>query len=776
MRLVGTSHQRVEDQRILTGRGRYVDDIQLPKMLHATFLRSPVAHARITNLDVNAARRAPGVVAVLTGEDMKAMAGAIQIPAAGMVGMTVPTFHALATDKVRLVGDLVALVVAQSRSQAEDASELIEVDYDPLPAVATYEDALDPNSAPLFDDLGSNVVWSNSETFGDLDAAFAEADRVIEVTLQQHRVANVPMETRGAIADYDPGSGELTFYASTQNLHMLRMQLANQLGHPMERLRVLAGDVGGAFGLKAAVYREDLCVAAASRHVGRPVKWIEDRNEHLIASGHAREASAEVQVAVTDDGTMLGLKVKLVTDQGAYPWFPLPVPLAVGYIQLLLPGPTRVKAYSFDVSVVSINKCVYTAYRGPWEMETWVRERVLDVIAQELGLDPAEVHQRNLVDGDANDRLITGPSLAGVSSRQTFDRALELVDYDAFRREQETARSQGRYLGIGFATFIEPAPGPPELRVGLVGSEQARVRLEADGHLLVVTSQAPHGQGHETTIAQVAADEMGVPFEHVKVMHGDTRMTPFSVLGTAGSRAATWASGAVLMSTRQLKQRVLAIAAEMLEIGPDDLEITDGVVVPKGVPEKSLPLAAIAMTALMDSGSLPPGTDPNLEAFETFVGDGITGSGWSGGTHLCTVEVDIETGQVRFLRYIVVEDCGRLINPAIVEGQIRGGVAQGIGEVLYEHCAYDEDGNYLASSLMDYLVPTSAEIPTIEIDHLETDPEGELGFRGVGEGGAIVAPAAVTSAIEDALRPFGARVLEQYLPPAKVLELAGVVS
>ncbi len=775
MRLIGAKVPRVEDRRILTGRGRYVDDLHLPHMLHATFLRSPLAHARITSIDVSAARQAPGVVAVFTGEDMKGMSKPIAVPMAG--GSKIPEFYPLVTDKVRFVGDLVAMVVAETRHEAEDAAELIDVDYDPLPAVATYEAALDPASPPLFDDLGDNVVLKTSMSAGDVDAAFAAADRVINLTLRQHRVANSPMETRGAVADFDPATGELTYHAATQGPQGLRMVLAGTLDLPMERLRVLAGDVGGAFGLKGFIYREDFCLAAASRKLGRPVKWTEDRNEHLLASGHAREEKIDIQVAVKNDGTLLGMRANMTMDHGAYPGVPFAAAMFAGLVQMLLPGPYRIQAYQWDFTAVSTNKCVYVAYRGPWEMETWVRERVLDEVAREIGMDPAELRRRNMMAGAPDERLITGLSVAGISSRQSLDRALEMIGYEGFRREQAAARKDGRHLGIGFATFIEAAPGPPEMRMGggMFGGEQAIVRLESDGHLLVITAQAPHGQGHETTLAQIAAEEMGVPLEHVKVMHGDTRVTPFSLIGTGGSRAATWASGAVLVSTRKVKEKVLAIAADLLEISPDDLEINDGVISAKGTPTRSLPLAQIAMQATMAPNTLPPGTDPFLEAHEAFKGEGITGSGWSGGTHACTVEVDVDTGHVKILRYVVVEDCGRVINPAIVEGQIRGGVAQGIGEVLYEHAAYDEDGNFLASTFMDYLLPTAAEIPTIEIEHLETDPEGEIGFRGVGEGGAVVAPATLTNAVADALAPFGARVTDQYLPPAKVLELAGVV-
>jgi aerobic carbon-monoxide dehydrogenase large subunit len=776
VRFIGAKVVRVEDQRILTGRGRYIDDLHVPNLLHAAFLRSPLPHARILSVDAEAARQAPGVVAVYTGEDMRRMTGPVEISMS--LGQRVPEFYPLATDKVRLLGDLVALVVAQSRYEAEDACELIDVDFEPLPAVVSYEAAFDPDGPVLFDDLGDNVVYTASESWGDIDAALAEADRVVAVRLRQHRVANVPMETRGAVADYDPGSGELTYHAATQSPQGLRIQLSRTLGHPMERLRVLCGDVGGAFGLKGFVYREDFALAAASKALGRPVKWIEDRVEHLTASGHAREESMDVQAAVKEDGTLLGIKAEMVMDQGAYPACPFPAGLMTGLIRSLLPGPYRMKGYSVDVRVVTTNKCVYVAYRGPWEMECWVRERLLDTIAHELGLDPAEVRRKNMMLGEADDRLITGLGAAGISSREALDRALELAEYDSFRKRQAEARRAGRYLGIGFASFIEPAPGPPEMRAGggTWGGDRAKVRLEPDGHLLVVTTQAPHGQSHETTLAQVAADEMGVPIDHVRVVYGDTQVTPLTLIGTGGSRAATWASGAVLLTTRKVKEKVLAIAAEMLEISPEDLEINEGVIEARGVPQRSIPLADIAMRAVSAPRTLPAGSDPVLEAAEIFMGEGITGSGWSGGTHVCEVEIDLGTGAVSILRYCVVQDCGRIINPAVVEGQIRGGIAQGIGEVLYEHAAYDDDGNFLASTFMDYLLPTSSEIPTIEIEHLESDPLGELGFRGVGEAGAVVAPAALTNAIEDALLPFGARVTEQHLPPAKILALAGIVA
>jgi carbon-monoxide dehydrogenase large subunit len=775
MRLVGAKVPRVEDRRILTGRGRYIDDLRLPRMVHAAFARSPLAHAGITALDTSAARAMPGVVAVLTGNDLRELIKPIPV---GLAGMAAPVFHCLATDRVRYVGDPVTVVLAETRHQAEDAAELVDVSYDPLPVVATYEAALDPGGQALFDDLEGNVLAAESVAFGDIDAAFAAADRVISLTFRQDRVSPLPMETRGAIADYHPGSGDLEFHCNVQTPHALRLALADTLGLSMDRVRVLVSeDVGGAFGLKSAFGRESFCLAAATRLLGRPVKWTEDRSEHLLSSGHAREEKVSVDAAVSGDGALLGLRAQLTLDQGAYPAVPFPAPLVTGSVKALLPGPYRWQAYSFSRTVLVTNKCTYVAYRGPWEVETWVRERLLDEVARDLGMDPAQLRRRNMVAGEPADRLISGASLAGVSSRESLERALELIGYDGFRAEQAAARAKGRYLGIGFATFIEAAPGPPDMRAvtGPFLAEAANVKLESDGHLLVVTSQVPHGQGHETTLAQVAADEMGIPFDHVKVVHGDTRTAPFKFMGTGGSMSATWASGAVLVSTRKVKQKALAIAAGLLEISPADLEINDGVISVRGDPSVTLPLARVATQATLMPDALPAGTDRLLEAEERFKGDGITGSGWSGGTHACTVEVDLATGRVQILRYVVTEDCGRVINPAVVEGQIRGGVAQGIGEVLYERAAYDEDGNFLSSTFMDYLLPTAAEIPPIEIEHMETDPEGEFGFRGVGEGGAIVAPATVTNALADALAPLGARVCEQPLPPARVLELAGII-
>lgn len=771
--LIGASVKRVEDRRILTGRGQYIDDIMLPGMLYVAFLRSHEPHARITRIDVTAARAMPGVAAVYTGADMRASMNPMQLQIP-MPGLKTPAYYPLAIDKVRFVGDPVAMVLAESRYLAEDACERIEVEYEPLSPVPTADRALSPEAPAVFDELGDNVVLQASLNFGDVDQAFAGADRLIHETFRQHRFANVPMETRGGVCEYNPASGEMVYHVATQSPHAHRFVLAGLLNQPASRLRVLAGDVGGAFGLKGMVYREDAAVCLASKLLGRPVKWIEDRAEHLMASGHAREETVETEIAVTNDGQILGLKAKLVMDQGAYPVLPIPSALFGFMVGIVMPGPYRFQDYRFDLTVAATNKCSYVPYRGPWAVETLVRERLLDIVARELGIDPIEIRRRNLVTAEEQPvHMPSGPTLERVSARETLERAVAQMDYEGFRAVQQQLRKEGRYVGLGIATFIEPAPGPPDFGQALnmdLGKERAQVRIEPDGQITVITAQAPHGQSHETTLAQVAAQELGVPFESVRVFHGDTQITPFSLIGTGGSRAATMASGAVLFATRAVKEQVLQIAGHLLEISPADLEITNGIVAVKGMPERAIPLAQIAMMAYLAPAHLPPGVGPGLEARYDY--DGGEG-GWSQATHCCWIEVDPQTGVVQIERYLVVEDCGTLINPAVVEGQIRGGIAQGIGGVLYEHAYYDDNGQFLATTFMDYLLPTAMEIPPIEIEHLETPPISPVNFRGVGEGGAILAPPALSNAIEDALSPFGVKITVWPLTPTRILELIG---
>jgi aerobic carbon-monoxide dehydrogenase large subunit len=768
-RFIGESVKRSEDPRILTGAGRYVDDIHLPGMLHAAFLRSPMAHARITSIDTSAALEQPGVMAALTGEEMGQLLNP-EAPSPGFFGPAPVTYTLIATDKVRLVGDLVAVVVAESRYIAEDALQLIEVDYDDLGPVATSDQAMDPSSTPIFEDLGSNIITKPStNTFGDVAGAFSAADRVVSAKIRQHRHQNVPMECRGVVADFDPASGQLTVHGSSQGVGMAKMTMATQLGLEPEKVRVLNGDIGGSFGLKMGTSREEISACALSKHLGRPVKWIEDRNEHLMASGHAREETLDIDAAVTDEGDILGFKVKMVVDTGAYPGMG---GMLGGIVQGMMPGPYSLKGFEFEFSAAVTNKATYVAYRGPWAAETFTRERTVDLIAAELGLDPLELRRRNIAfqTPENTGTMVTGRSLVSATARESLEKMAEVVDFAAFRQRQAEARKDGRYLGIGMATYIEGAPGPRGEGGRGLGNEQMRMRLDDDGTVLVFTGQMPHGQSHETTLAQIAAEEFGVAFEQVKVIAGDSDQVPFGFTG--GSRSATMAGGASLHTARALRQKVLEASSHLFEAAAEDMEIVAGRVGVKGVPVSARALADVVAEARR-SGRLPEDVDTSFEVSQAY--DGGQG-GWSGGTHLAIVEVDVETGLVAIERYVVVEDCGKMINPAVVEGQVRGGVAQGIGAVLLERSAYDENAQFLAGTFMDYLLPSTMDVPRIEIHHLETVPlDPDVNFRGVGEGGMIVAPPTVVNAISDALSPFGVRIEEQHLPPLRILELIGAL-
>ncbi len=774
VKLIGASVDRVEDPRLLTGRGRFVDDVVAPRMLHAAFLRSVVPHGRLEAIDTAAAAALPGVVAVLTAKDLAGVCASISQQ--GPPGLRTPVFTVLATDHVRFVGDPIAIVIAESRYLAEDACDLVELDITALPPLTSAEAALEPGAPRLYDDLEDNYAYAAHFEYGDVAAMFSEAPRIIRHTFRQHRHAGVPMETRGGLADYDPYTRELVYRAAHKAPHSLRLQLSRLLGQPEHRTTVLCGDVGGAFGQKGQTGREDLAVCAASMILGRPVKWIEDRSENLMAGGQAREETLEIEIAVEEDGTILGLGVTFTMDQGAYPSLPMPISLYPDMVRVLLPNGYRVPAYRFDGRVAFTNKDHYVSYRGPWASETWARERLLDLVAGELGIDRVEIRRRNLYGAeDMPCAMVTGPTLAAITVRDTLERACELCDYDGFAAVQEQARLDGRHLGLGLASFIEIAPGPPNF-AGLVGfdlqTERASVRVEPDGGIVVFTGQSPHGQGHETTLAQVVAGELGVALDRVRIVHGDTRLTPFLVTGTGGSRAATMASGAVLGAAREVRNQLLAIVADLLEADAGDLDIVDGRAFVRGSATPSVSISDVATRAYLMPSTLPDGMAQGIAATYDFrIPDG---GGWAQATHCCIVEVDPRTGRVDILRYLVVEDCGTMINPAIVEGQIRGGVAQGIGAVLYERSAYGDDGQFLASTFLDYLVPTAGDIPPIEIDHFESPPTHEVNFRGVGEGGAIGAPAALTNAIAHALGP-GALVTESHLPPYRILELLGAV-
>ncbi len=772
-RLVGSSVARVEDPRILTGRGHYLDDVRLPGMLHAAFVRSPFPHAAVLGIDVTEALQVPGVRAVITIDDLDRVAGPL-VPA-GPPDLLVAPFPALARDRVRLVGDPVAVVLADSRAEAEDGVEAVEVDYDPLPGVGDMDDVLAGGTELVFPELGDNVLHRSTHRYGDTDAAFATAHRVVSARLDQHRHANVPMECRGIVAAFDPAAGTLEVQAAHQSPHALRMHLADVLGIPAHAVRVRCGDIGGSFGQKFGLSHEEVAIAGASVLVGRPVKWIEDRSENLMVGGQAREERVDVEAAVDPEGRILGLRVRMVMDQGAYPKVGYPATGYLSIVRALLPAAYRIDDIDFESVIVASNKATYVPYRGPWEIETWARERLLDLVARELGIDPVDVRERNLLtSADFPRASATGVELLGFDPRRTFDDTVDLLDLDAFRARQAAARAEGRLVGIGLANVVEPAPVTPSLirAMGIMAAprtvQEARARLELDGSVTVFTSQMPHGQSHETTLAQLTADQLGVGIDRVRVVHGDTRDTPFNLVGTGGSRAATLASGAVVGVARRVRDRVLEVASQLMEIDPADLDLVDGSVVARGAPGVSTPLAEIGRLAWVRPGLANADGRPGIEETATF--DSAEGT-WSVATHACEVEIDPETGLVRVDRYVVVGDCGAVINPAVVDGQVRGGVVQGIGAVLLERSAYDREAQFLSSTFMDHLLPTALDVPRIEVHHVHHEPTDEINFRGVGEGGAIGAPAALTSAIEDALAHLGVRVTEQFLPPVRILEL-----
>ena len=772
MRFTGSSVPRREDPRLLAGAGRFVDDISRPDLLEATFVRSPVAHGHLLSVDTDDALAVEGVVAVLTAEDLAQCCSPMGLGTAGP--LIVPAHLPLADARVRFAGDPVAIVIATSRAAAEDGADAVVVDIDPLPPV-TSAAARGDNDAAVWDEAPNNVLWSGEEVWGDPDGAFASAAHVISETLTQHRHTCVPLETRGGIADFDPSTGNLLYEVSHQNPHALRVHLSAILGLSAAQLRITCDSIGGSFGLKSNPTREDVAVCAAARLLGQPVRWVEDRAENLVAGGHAREEQVTVEAALDEDGVVIGLRADLVMDHGAYPFLNLPLSLFANIIKVLLPGTLRVRHYQFRGSVVATNKASFVAYRGPWEIECWVRERLMDLIARRLSLDPLEVRRRNYMGDDQfPGAMLTGPTLEFMTINQTLDRAVELADYEGFRAAQADARAEGRHLGIGLCTYLEPGPGPTDYGQALGftyeqrSMQRARVKLEPDGSVTVFTSQQPHGQSHETTLSQVVADELGVGIDNVVVVCGDTDQVPFNMVGTGGSRAATLGAGAAQGAARIVRHKLLAVVAALLEANPDDLEINDGVVTVRGSPDRCKTVAEVARLSYMAPFTLDEALGDGFDAsfdFETPAG------GWTQSTHVCWVELDPGTGLVTVPRYLVVEDCGEMINPAVVEGQIRGGVAQGIGSVLLERIIYDDSGQCTTSTFMDYLLPTAAEIPRIDIEHIEGPSQGDVPWRGVGEGGAIGSPAAVCNAIEDALAPWGVEVTEQYLPPSRILQL-----
>jgi carbon-monoxide dehydrogenase large subunit len=755
---------RIEDARLLTGRGTFVDDLSLPGMLHACFVRSPFPRAILRRIDASEALRVPGVRFVFTAADLNPGVHEQWHTCVGPRGPETPR-PPLAEGEVRFVGDPVALVVAESRYLAEDGAERVDVDYEPLPAVVDYTRA-EGADALVHASHGSNVIGSFSN--GPLSAfedSFGSATHVVRETIYQQAYAPVPIEGRGLVVDSSQPTGDLTIYAATQVPHEVRLFCSRLLGIPEHHIRVVARDTGGGFGQKVMVQRDEMCLMLAGPKVGAPLKWVEDRRENLLAAGKSRHEHGTVQMAFDAAGAIQAAYIDFVQDCGAYPTpWPMPTATSVG---MLFPGPYRVPRAGFAVKAVYTNTVGRMPYRGPWQFESLAREVLLDVAARQMGMDPVDLRRRNLLRRDELPyRNPNGMTYDNVSPLETFEQVLAMLDYQAFRAEQADARRAGRYLGVGLSNYVEPStPG-----TGYYATEAATIRIEPSGRVNVYVAGGSSGNSIETTVVQLAADALGVSIQDVNTIQGDTAVSGFGA-GAAGSRSASMTAGAVRETARGLRGRILAIAAHRLAVAEGDLELADSRVSVRGIPDKGISLGELATLAYFSPHKLPPGVPAGLEASGRYTA--ATATIWVNATHLCTCEVDVVTGRVQLLRYIVSEDCGPMINPNVVEGQIAGGTVQGIGGVLYEHLAHDEDGNPVTTTLMDYLLPTAADVPAIEYGHIETPSPGPGGYKGVGEGGAIGAPPAVVNAVADALSPFGVRVTRLPLSPARIVALLG---
>jgi len=772
---IGRSVKPDKSSRFITGNGMYVSDVRLPNMLHAALLRSMHAHARIHGVDVKEALRLDGVVGVWTGREIEGRISAFpesfEIHPARWLEEVKPVLRgprptALAQGKVHYVGEPVAIVVAEDRPKAEDAVDAIVVEYEELPIIVDAEESLQARATLVHEGSNNNVVFSFSIEKGNVDGALGAAPHTLRERFRHHRYCAAPLEGRGVVAWVEPKTNILTVWSSTQMPHLVRRQIAAQLNLPEETVRVIAPDIGGGFGPKVFVYPEEILIPFLALQLGRPVKWIEDRSEHFISTAHGRDQLHDIECAFDEEGRILAFRDRFLLDNGAYN----PMGLTDAYNTAAhLQGPYKIPNFSVTGTCVSTNKVPNAPYRGAGRPEAvFVMERSIDVIAARLGLDPAEVRRRNFVQPEDM------PYHAGILYRdgepicydsgnypETLTRALETAGYDALRKCQQDLRQRGRYLGIGIGCYVEGT--------GVGSFEGAQVRIDPSGQLVIATGATGHGQGHETVFAQIAADLWGVALDKVSLVEGDTASIAFGC-GTFGSRSTVNVGSAIYGASARLKEKVLRLAAHILEANPDDLELGEGKVFIRGLPQRALSFSELARAAVPGWASkLPEGLEPGLEATFYFVPPTVT---WANAAHLAVIEVEIDTGIIKLLDYVVAHDAGKLINPLLVDGQIHGGVAQGIGATLYEEIAYDQNGQLLSGSFVNYLLPGAMEVPNIKTVHLESpSPLNPLGVKGLGEGGAIAPPAAIANALADALVPFAPRVNEIPLTPDRVVQL-----
>jgi carbon-monoxide dehydrogenase large subunit len=759
-RLVGARVKRREDPGLMRGLGVYVDDVKSPGMLHVAILRSPHAHARIKSIDANAARQLAGVVTVFTGSELKDEIGTIPTTADNPT-LRIPPHRVLAADKVCYVGEGVAVVVAEDRYTARDALDLIQVDYEPLPVVTDPEKSLTRDSPVIHSEWPDNLAFSWQQEQGDVTGAFKQADRIVKQRLVHQRLAPIAIEPRGVLARYLADSKELTVWSSTQIPHLLKTHLAQMLKFPENQLRVIAPEVGGAFGSKLNVYAEEALLGYLALKLNRPVKWIEERRENIQATIHGRGQVGEVEAAVKKDGTLLGLRYKVVADIGAY--HQLFTPAIPPFTGLMLSGCYKIPAIAIAVKAAFTNKMSTDAYRGAGRPEaTYVIERLMDCVARELRLDPVKLRQKNFPKStEFPFKTATGLAYDSGNYQSALAKALKLAGYEKLRREQKRLRSRGRYLGVGVSTYVEIcAMGPGFWEYG-------KVEVEPDGKVNVYSGASPHGQGQKTSFAQIVGDQLGVELDDINVIHGDTALVAKGI-GTFGSRATAVGGIAVYQAAEKVKEQARELASHILEVDADDLVFSGGKFNVKGVPRKGLTIQQIARQA-RGVTNLPDNLPKELAADATFEPSNFT---FPFGTHICVVEVDPQTGRIEIKKYIAVDDCGKVVNPLLVDGQVQGGIAQGLGQALYEEVVYDENGQLITGSLMDYALPRAADLPRLKLARTETPtPVNPLGIKGIGEAGTIGSTPAMVSAVVDALAPFGVTHIDMPLTPQKVWRL-----
>ncbi len=770
--VIGQSVKRKEDDRLLKGLGHFVEDIKLPHMAHAVFVRSQVAHGIIKSINTEEAKKVNGVIAILTSDDLKGVGGnptAWIVPDSGQVDGVAGNRPLLAQGKVRYYGEPVALVIAETREAAFDAAELVDIEYEELPAVAKLEDALKDGAPLVHEEAPGNIGLRWHVKGGDIDKAFAEADKVVKQRIYINRAAPVPMEPRACIADFDPGADRLTLWVTSQNPHIHRFILSASLGIPENKIRVIAPDVGGGFGGKIPVYNEEIVVSYASKVVGRPVKWVETRSEHFLASIHGRDFLAELEFAVKNDGKILGIRGKSYVDVGAYFSIVSPGVASVLHV-LILPGPYKVEAFDYVSHAVFTNTVMLDADRGAGRPEAiFLLERMMDIVADELGIDPYELRKKNYLEPGENVKTVTGLVYDSVDFPKAVRKFEEVVNYQELRRMQEEARKEGRYIGIGVVSSIDIcgfSPSKVTFSVGLQAGqwENAVVRVHPTGKVTVLTGTHGHGQGSDTTYAQIVSGVLGIPLEDIEVLHGDTDETPMG-WGTYGSRGVPTGGSAVYMAAKKVFDKAKTIASHILGASADDLEFKDGEFYLKSDPSKKLSMQQIALEANIGA-NLPEGVEPGLEEEAFYDPTNFT---FPFGIHCCVVEVDPDTGEVSFLRYVSVDDAGKIINPMLAEGQIHGGIVHGIGHAMYENIVYTEDGQLLTGSFNEYALPKAHLVPKIESYFTETpSPVNPLGAKGIGEEGAIAGQVAVANAIIDAIKPFGVRHLDGPYTPARI--------